>query len=102
MVLTDVNGQASEPFLTTSLAPGVNFASTTVNVSAPNAGSLNFYVTTLPIGASATARLLAPNQGDTLSGPAGATLPGAVKVAVVSNTGGQGIPNVSIRLTLPG
>ena len=98
IVTADNNGQASANFLSNTVGQNGNgFVSTTVTASASGAGSVNFYMTTVPQGSPAQIHLVAPNQGDTLSGPAGATLPGAVLVKVTSVTG-LPIANVGIQI----
>lgn len=98
IVNTDNNGQASADFLSSIIGQnGQAFASTTITASAPGAGSVNFYMTTTPMGSAAQIRLIAPTIGAILSGPAGTTLTGAVKVGVASITG-LPIPNVGVLI----
>jgi uncharacterized protein (TIGR03437 family) len=98
IVNTDNNGQASADFLSSIIGQnGQAFASTTITASAPGAGSVNFYMTTTPMGSAAQIRLIAPTIGALLSGPAGTTLTGAVKVGVASITG-LPIPNVGVLI----
>jgi uncharacterized protein (TIGR03437 family) len=109
VVNTDATGYAQVDFLASILALGTDFTQTTVTVSSPNTNSVNMYVTTVPItlSNSPTIRLIKPDQGTTLTGQAGTTLPDAVEVIVVSGHG-QPIPNVGMVLsgngdpTLPG
>jgi uncharacterized protein (TIGR03437 family) len=96
IVNTDNTGQASADFLSSTIGQnGQGFASTTITASATGAGSVNFYMTTTPMGSAAQIRLIAPTIGATLSGPAGATLTGAVQVGVASIVGIP-IPNVGV------
>jgi len=98
IVNTDNNGQASANFLSSIIGQnGQAFASTTITASASGAGSVNFYMTTTPMGSAAQIRLIAPTIGAILSGPAGTTLTGAVKVGVASITG-LAIPNVGVLI----
>ena len=98
IVNTDNNGQASADFLSSVIGQnGQGFASTTITASATGAGSVNFYMTTTPMGSAAQIRLITPTIGATLSGPAGTTLTGAVKVGVASITG-LPIPNVGVLI----
>jgi uncharacterized protein (TIGR03437 family) len=99
LVTTDNTGQASVSFLSTTIGQnGTGYASTTVTASAQGAGSVNFYMTTVPQASPAQIRLLTPNPGDTLTGAVGATLTGGVVVRVTSVTG-LPIPNVGVRIT---
>ena len=98
VVTTDNSGQATANFTASSIGlTGTGYASTTIAVSAPGAGSVNFYMTTTPQASAAQIHLAKPNQGDTISGQAGQTLAGAVVVTVTSITG-LPIPNVGIRI----
>jgi uncharacterized protein (TIGR03437 family) len=98
IVNTDNTGQASADFLSSTIGQnGQGFASTTITASATGAGSVNFYMTTTPMGSAAQIRLITPTIGATLSGPAGATLTGAVQVGVASIVGIP-IPNVGVTI----
>jgi uncharacterized protein (TIGR03437 family) len=100
IVTTGNNGQASADFLSSTIGQnGLGYASTTITASAAGAGSVNFYMTTVPQGSAAQIRLItpAPGSGAVLSGPAGATLPAAVVVGVAS-IDGVAIPNVGITI----
>jgi len=108
---TDANGRASAGFLATSLPGGYSISSATITASS-SAGSANFYITTAlsrqPGGALAAPPLSVltkpPQENRTISGRSGSTLPGAVVVQVVVQTGiqsGQPVPNVGVRIVNP-
>jgi uncharacterized protein (TIGR03437 family) len=100
IVNTDNTGQAAAQFTASSIGMnGTNYASTTVVASAPNAGSVNFYLTTTPGQGTAAqiAPIPTPGAASVFSGPAGSTIPGAIVVRVTSISGNP-IPNVGISI----
>ena len=110
-VNTDNLGQASSPFLATSVDPGFSFQQATIN-AASSVGSVNFTITTtlqtLQGGGAAgapNADLIEPdfssNPQRLLRGGAGQVLRGAIKVQVYATSGpgqGQPIPNVAVTV----
>ena len=105
---TDANGLASLTLLATGVAPGTSFMPVTVAATA-GASSVNFVLTTVlgrfPNGATAAPpleQLLTPDPiTGVVSGTAGSTVPGAVRVLVIAQSGaqaGQPIANVGVRV----
>ena len=106
--VTDANGQATAYFIGTSLQLGYSFIQTTVNASTP-VGNVDFWITTSifknpngGLSALPLVELLSPAIGSrTISGRAGATIPGAIVVQVTAQSGtqsGQPIPNIGVRI----
>lgn len=103
--VTDANGYVSANFLGTALQAGYSFAPATVTASTATS-SVDFIVTTvllrLPNGGPAApplVELLVPKLGDTVSGPAGSVVQGAIQVRVTAESGPQSgvpVPNVGI------
>lgn len=110
-VTTDTTGQASSPFLATSIGASASYAQAIVTASSP-VGNVNFIITTvistLPNGFGAPPPiviLLAPdyatNPQRLLKGGAGQILPGAIQAQVIITAGvqaGQTIPNVLLNV----
>ena len=105
---TDANGFATADFLGTDIPGGLSFTQATVTASSSN-GSASFIVTTsivrLPgggTGAPPLVELLSPPPENlTVTGRAGAILPGAVKVRVSVSTGPQAgtlLPNIGVDI----
>ncbi|HLH00695.1 MAG TPA: putative Ig domain-containing protein [Bryobacteraceae bacterium] len=97
---TDANGLASIYYTADNLNTLLSYNPTTVTASAGSA-SVNFVVTTIASNGSISIETQTPNEGATLTGPSGATLPGAVIVHVYALGGfssGQGIPNIGLRV----
>jgi uncharacterized protein (TIGR03437 family) len=96
-------GQVSVNFVSPQVPlNGTDFTQTAITVSAPGTNSVNFYISTTPQSAQASVILRKPNPGDTLTGSAGSTLPGAV-VAQVTSSLGFPMPNVGMFiLNAPG
>lgn len=105
---TDTNGYATIIFLAPQLTgAGTSWSTATVNATT-NVGSTNIYVTTIYNGTAVgvTTQLLQPtfDNNRTLTGRAGQTIVGGIKVGVAANDGpsrGSGIPNVGVRLVDP-
>jgi uncharacterized protein (TIGR03437 family) len=99
IIPTGSNGQASAQFTAQSIgSTGTGFASTTVAVSAPNAGSVNFFVTTTPQNSSAQISVTpTPGAAIPFVGAAGSTITGALTVKVTSLQGSS-IPNVGVTI----
>lgn len=109
--VTDANGLASTSFLGTSNGSvGMSFLQSTVTAKSPSS-SVNFVLTVSlsssavgGLGAPPLVQLLTPTAGATLTGSAGSTIPGAIKVLVVAQSGdqaGQSIPNVGVVIPPP-
>ena len=104
---TDANGQASVHFTSSLISPGSSYAQTTIQASTA-AQTVNFIMTTvlLSVGGQQAplpvVQLVTPTLDNlTVTGRAGDTIPGAIKVRVIvaaGAQGGQGIPNVGVRL----
>src|SRR5690606_30894643 len=100
---TDADGYASARFIATDIQPGSSWDQGTV-AAASSAGSVSFFVTTIQSrnqGQPAGQPLVQVIDEDfRVTGRAGATVPDAFRVQVVSVAGlklGQGIPNVGVR-----
>ena len=97
---TDANGLASIYYTADNLNTLLSYAPTTVTATAGSA-SVNFVVTTIQSISSISIPTETPNEGATLTGASGTTLPGAVIVHVFAEGGfdsGKGIPNVGLRI----
>jgi uncharacterized protein (TIGR03437 family) len=96
VVVTGANGQATADYLSSTIGNnGQAYASTTITASAQGAGSVNFYMTTVPNGSAAQIIMETPSPGATLTGPAGSTITGGLVIQVVSSAG-VAIPNVGV------
>ncbi len=106
--VTDANGLASAYFIATSLQLGYSFVQTTVNAST-SIGNVDFWITTSVgrnpnggLSAPPLVELVSPVLGSrVVSGPGGATIPGAIVVRVTAQSGtqsGQPIPHVGVRI----
>jgi uncharacterized protein (TIGR03437 family) len=103
---TDANGMASAYF-NGNVTPGYSFSQQTVTVGS-SLGSVNFVVTTVinsynsePAGMPTVTLTAPPPENRTLTGAAGATLPGAIQILVGVQSGpqqGAPIPNVGFRI----
>jgi uncharacterized protein (TIGR03437 family) len=104
---TDSKGMASA-FFRGDVLPGYSFSQQTVTVSSA-AGSASFVITTvinrLPSGSLAELPLVEllspPPDNRNLTGRSGSTLPGAIRLSVVVQSGPQSglpIPNVGMRI----
>lgn len=106
--VTDANGLASNSYLaTTNGSLGASFVQSAITATSAS-NSVNFVLTVSlssssvgGLGAPPLVQLLTPAPGATLTGPAGSTLPGAIKIRVVAQSGyqaGQPIPNVGVLI----
>ena len=107
---TDANGQATAGFEATNIQPGQSYLTSYITASS-TVGSANFVLTTVPQrllngtqAAPPLAQVVTPaTDNPVISGRPGATLPGAIVVRVVAQSGiGQGlpVPNVGVRIVL--
>ena len=105
---TDANGQASVTFLATDVPNTESFFPSTVTATSAS-GSVNFVITTTatrqPNGGTAApplVQLVSPPQNNLkVTGPSGGTVPGAVVIRVIAQSGaetGFPVPNVSVRI----
>jgi uncharacterized protein (TIGR03437 family) len=106
--VTNGSGLAQTGFLaTTNGSVGMSFLQSTITASSPSS-SVSFILTISlsssavgGLGATPLIQMITPTPGTTLTGPAGSTIPGAIKVLVVAQSGdqsGQPIPGVGITI----
>src|SRR5581483_11459794 len=102
---TDTNGMATSNFFVTFIQPGLSYVQMVITATTP-VGSVTFYETAVPVVGgqiSFVSYLTAPTAQ--ITGVAGSTLPGAVKVVVAPAAGiynQQGIPNIGVRIVSAG
>jgi uncharacterized protein (TIGR03437 family) len=102
-VNTDANGVASTAFATNVVPFTLSFIQSTITAGSPGLNTVTFFVTTVPSDPSKqpAIALIKPQPGDTVTGPAGGTVPAAI-VALVTSYLGLPIPNVAITVNSNG
>jgi uncharacterized protein (TIGR03437 family) len=106
--VTDANGLASTSYLAVpNGSVGMSFLQTVVTATSPS-GTVSFFLTISlssssvgGLGAPPLVQVQTPAPGTTITGSAGSTIAGAIKVLVVAQSGdqaGQPIPNVGVTI----
>jgi uncharacterized protein (TIGR03437 family) len=98
VLTTDSNGEAAVDFISGTINMGVASAPSQVVASLTASISATFFVTTVSTTLAPSGYLLKPGEGTTLTGAAGATLPGAVQIQLLSGTG-PALPNVAVSIS---
>ncbi|HLK20744.1 MAG TPA: hypothetical protein VKT81_17440 [Bryobacteraceae bacterium] len=99
---TNSQGIASAAYLTSVVPLGLASNGAQITAQAPGTNVITFYETTYPTNTSFAplVQFVAPQPGQTLTGPAGTTIPGAFQAIIVDGKGIP-IPNVSIFACVP-
>lgn len=101
IVYTDTNGQASVNVQTSTIPLGIAFSQSSIQVSAPNANSITFYESAVPLTGGLTARLSPAAPYTMPPTPSGSTLKGAFTLAVAPSLAGGVLPNVGVQIVNP-